>query len=312
MKKIFVLLFLVVVLNIVSAFAYITYPTAISTIDKEVIDVGDIVKATVEINIPQFASLLQTEEDIFVEGWDVLDFYFKQDILDENKFILTLYITTFNSKLDSVPKIKLSYVNKEDLLDDSFFCDKFYFFSNSVPIKINSILPNYQRDEIFDIKKIKKMNIPILFYILCLLFIFFVFFILYRDIIIIKIKRNSKFNFSPKEDAIRKINNIYINNKQIQISDINNNLYLMSRILKIFILEELGIKDKEMTTTDVLTILSEETNLFHKNYQEIVSLFKIYDNAKYSIGILSLKDFLYAFNKTKQMIENLSVSVEKN
>ena len=310
MKKFLITISLCFVLNTVNVFAYITYPTAVSSLDKEVIDVGDIVKVTVEINIPQFAALLQTEEDIFVEEWEILDFYFKQDILDENKFILTLYITTFNSKLDSVPKIKLSYVNKEDLLDDSFFCDKFYFFSNSVPIKINSILSNYERDEIFDIKNIKEMDIPILFYILCLIFVLFIFFVVYRDIIIIKIRKSNNFNFSPRENAIRKINSIYIN-KQIQISDISDNYYLMSRTLKIFILEELGIKNKEMTTTDVLTILSEETNLFHKNYQEIVSLFKIYDSTKYSVGVLSLKDFFDVFNKTKKMIENLSITVEK-
>ncbi|MCR4662357.1 MAG: hypothetical protein K5622_00525, partial [Endomicrobiaceae bacterium] len=142
--------------------------------ENDVINVGDTVKATVEITIPPFAKLLQTEDDIFIEGWEIQDFHFEQD--DDCKFILNLEITTFNSKQNSVPKIKLSYVNKEDFLNDSFFCDKFYFFSNSVPIKVNSILPKYQREEIFDIKNIKKMNIPLIFHISCFIFVLFILF----------------------------------------------------------------------------------------------------------------------------------------
>ena len=310
MKVKIILLFLFVVLNTVGVFAYVTYPKAVLNVDTNVIDVGDIVKATVEITIPPFAKLLQTEDDVSIEGWEIHDFYFKQDILDECKFVLTLSITTFNAKLDSIPKIKLSYVNKEDLLDDSFFCDKFYFFSNSVPMKINSIMSNYQREEIFDIKKIKKMNIPIVFYVLCILFVFFVFFIIYREILILKIRRNNKFKFSPREKAIRKLNSICRNDKQLL--DMNNNYYLMSRALKVFISDILGIKNKEMTTMELMDILSKETNPFHKAYPDILNLFKIYDNVKYSVEILSLKDFFDVFNRTKQMIENLSISIKKN
>ncbi|MBR3627302.1 MAG: hypothetical protein IKN42_00480 [Elusimicrobia bacterium] len=311
MKIKIILLLFAVVLNTVAVFAYVTYPKAVLSVDENSIDVGNIVKATVEITIPPFAKLLQTEDDISIEGWDIQDFHFKQDILDECKFILDLSITTFNSKLDSVSKVKLSYVNKDDLLDDSFFCDKFYFFSNSVPIKVNSIFSNYKREEIFDIKNIKEMNIPIIFYFLCILFVLFVCFVIYRDILILKIKEENEFVFSPREKAIRTLNGIY-NNKEIRVSDINDNYYLMSRTLKIFILEMLEIKNKEMTTMEVLDILSKETNPFHKNYQEILSLFKIYDSVKYSIGLLSLKDFFDVFNKTKKLIKNLSVSVKKD
>jgi hypothetical protein len=85
----------------------------------------------------------------------------------------------------------------------------------------------------------------------------------------------------------------------------------MSRILKVFILEELNIKNKEMTTTEVLALLSDEKNTFHKNYHDISSLFKVYDNAKYSVETLNFKMFFDLFNKTKQMIETLSVDSEK-
>ena len=312
MRTKIILLFLIVFFNIFHAFAYVTYPKAVLNIDKDIIEVGENVKATVEITIPPFAKLLQTEDDIFADGWIIQDFYFKQDILDECKFILNLSITTFDSRVDSVPEIKLAYVNKEDLLDDSFFCDKFYFFSNSVPIKVNSIVSNYQREDIFDIKNIKEMCIPIVFYALCLLFIVFVFFVVYRDILVSKIRKNNKFNFSPREKAIRNLNNIYSNNEQIYKSNINNKYYLISRVLKIFILDELGIKNKEMTTMEVLDILSKETNAFYKNYSDIKSLFKIYDNAKYSLEMLSLEEFFDVFNKTKQMIENLSVNIKKS
>jgi len=311
MKKRIFVLFLITFFCVVCAFAYITYPKAILKVDSDTINVGDSVKATVEITIPSFAKLLQTEEDIYIEGWDILDFHFKQDILDETKFVLDLVITTFNSNLDSVSKVKLAYVNKDDLLNDSFFCDKFYFYSNSIPIKVSSIVSNNQRKELFDIKSVKIMNVPILFYILCLLFVFFVFFVVYRDILISKIKEIDEFCFSPREIAIRSLNRLCINERQAQNIDINNSYYSMSRILKLFILAELNIKNKEMTTTEVLELLSKETSTFHKNYYDISSLFKVYDNAKYSVGTLNLKMFFDLFNKTKQMIETLSVDTEK-
>lgn len=306
--KIIIVLFLFFVLNAVEAFAYITYPNAVLTIDKDFINTGETVKATVEITIPDFAKLLKTEDDISIEGWVIQDFHFKQDIADENKFILTLYITTFDSKLDSVSKIKLSYVNKEDLLDDTFFCDKFYFFSNSVPIKITSNLSSYQREEIFDIKNIKEMNVPTFFYILCIVFIIIVIFGIYSNILILKMRKNNEIHFSPREIAIRNLNNICIDDKQK--TNINNNCYLMSRILKVFLLDELAIKNKEMTTTELLSVLSEEKNVFHKSYSEIFNLFKIYDNVKYSLDTLSLEDFFDIFNKTKKMIENLSANTK--
>ena len=125
-----------------------------------------------------------------------------------------------------------------------------------------------------------------------------------------KIRKNNKFKFSPREKAIRKLNSICSKDKQL--SDINNNYYLMSRALKVFILDLLGIKNKEMTTMELLDILSKETNVFHKAYPDILNLFTIYNNAKYSIETLSLKDFFDVFNKTKQMIESLSVSIKKD
>lgn len=311
MKKRILILFLVTFFYAVCAFAYVTYPKAILSVDTDSLNAGDSIKATVEIIIPPFAKLLQTEEDVSIEGWDILDFHFKQDILDESKFVLNLVITTFNPKLDKVSKVKLSYVNKDDLLNDSFFCDKFYFYSNSVPITVKSLVSNNQKKEMFDIKSVKEMNIPMLFYVLCFFFILFIFIVVYRDLLLLKVKEIDEFCFTPRETAIRELNRLCINEQQIQNININDGYYLMSRILKVFILEELNIKNKEMTTTEVLALLSDEKNTFHKNYHDISSLFKVYDNAKYSVETLNFKMFFDLFNKTKQMIETLSVDSEK-
>ena len=311
MKKRIVLLLLAIFFYGVCAFAYVTYPKAVLSVDSDTLNVGDSIKATVEITIPPFAKLLQTEEDVSIEGWDILDFHFKQDILDESKFVLDLVITTFNSKLDSVSKVKLSYINKDDLLNDTFFCDKFYFYSNAVPVKVNSIVSDHQRKEMFDIKSVKEMNIPVLFYVFCFLFVLFVLFVVYKELLITKVKEIDDFCFSPREIAIRELNRICLNEKQIQSININNSYVLMSRVLKFFILDELNIKNKEMTTSEILELLSDETSIFHKNYYDILSLFKIYDNAKYSVETLNLRMFFDLFNKTKHMIETLSVGSEK-
>ncbi len=307
--SLFFALFFILLSNI-GIFAYVTYPQSVLTVDKDEIKVGETVNATVEIIIPPFAKLLQTEDDIFVEGWDIQDFYFTQDILDEYKFTLNLSITTFNSDMDSSPRVKLSYINKEDLFDDSFFCDKFYFFSNSVPVKVNSIVSDYDKEEIFDIKKTRKMEVPIIFYILSLFFVLFVLFVVYRNVLMLKVRKELKFILLPGEKAIRDLNNICNNNKQMKMSYVSDYYYQMSRVLKVFILDGLSIENKEMTTMEVISVINDESNPFYKLYNEIVRLFKIYDNAKYSVSPVSLREFCDVFNRTKQIIENLSASVK--
>lgn len=311
-QKIILLLILFLTAGCINIWAYVTYPIAVLSVDNDTIEVGQTINATVEITIPPFAQLLQNENDIYIEGWEIQDFYFKQDVLDEYKTVLHLSLTTFDSSLNSIPRIKLSYVNKVDLLDDSFFCDKFYFFTNSVPIKISSIVSNYQRDTIFDVKNMKKIKIPLMFYILCILLVIFVLFVVYRNIFIHKTRKYTRIKFSPKESAIRDLNNIFKDGSQLKTVDIEKNYCLMSKILKKFIISELKMKKIEMTTAEILSVISKKDNFFYKYYQDISKLFKVYDNAKYSLGMLAQNEFLHIYYETRKIILNSNFGSKEN
>lgn len=310
MKIKFLTFLLIMLFYCTRAFAFVTFPTADLKIDKSNITVGDPVVATIDISVPSFVKLLQTEDDFVVEGWDIEDFYFEQDIRDEEKYKLIIKMTTYDCKLKEVPQIKLSFVNKNDIEKDSFFSEKFYFFSNSVPISVDSVLDEYDRDTMFDIKKMKKISVPTIFYFMCLLFVLFVSMYIYKDVVDFKIGKDLKVNFSPRENAIRKLNCIDIN----KVDDKTVVFYycVLSETLKTYILDILFSNKPEFTTTEILDILSKKDNVFNKYYADISSLFKIYDNVKYSSSSINANTFDDAFTKTKNIIEKMSFDFEKN
>ena len=297
-------LFIFLFLSYLSVFAFTTFPKATLKVDKKEISVGDMVNAEIDIFVPSFALLLQSENDFFIEGWDIYDFYFVEDILDKEKYKLKLILTTYDSKLKEIPKIKLSYINKVDSEKDISACEKFYFFTNSVPIVIDSILDKYDNDSIFDIKKTRKMTIPVMFYMVCIVFVLFVIFVLYKNIIFVKMQKYVKVNFSPVEKAIRQLNNIHVIN--IDISKIDSYYCKLSIILKSFILELLDKKNIEFTSAEMINMISLKNNIFYDYHSEISALFKIYDDAKYSVNSLNRDKFIDVYTQTKNIIEKLN------
>jgi hypothetical protein len=126
--------------------AFTTFPKATLKIDKNEIFVGDMINAEVDISVPPFALLLQSEDDFVIEGWDIYDFSFEQDIADEEKYKLKIVLTAYDSKIKEIPKIRLSYINKTDADKDSNIREKFYFFTDSMPVVIHSVLNKYDND----------------------------------------------------------------------------------------------------------------------------------------------------------------------
>lgn len=299
----FAVIFLFFCINI---FSYDIFPTAILKSNIDSMEVGEIIKVDVYITVPTFVELVKDEKDIFIDGWEIQDFIFKQDITDSSKYTLTLFITTFDSKINKIPKIRLSFANKNEMSDSNIANEKFYFFSNSVPIKINSIVEKYDNNTIFDIKNTKRMSISFLFYITCFLFAMFVLIVIYGAVFKIKIKRNIKVCLSPKEDAIRKLNKVF-NSDSFDEKRIKDFYFLTSEALRVFILDVLKIKNIEMTTNEILSIISDKKNKLFNYHSQISYFFKKYDDAKYSSSLLYVNSFLDVFNKTKSFIKGFDL-----
>ncbi len=278
MKKIsvsFILLFFASVL-----FAFITFPTAFLTVDKTDIKIGETINAKIEVSVPDFIQLLETEEDISVTGWDIQEIAFKKDILSEGKYTINLKITTFDSRLKEVPAVRLSYINKNEKNEQTQ--DVFYFFTNSVPVNISNLFAGDDFSDIRDIKQSKKMNISLIYYVVAVLYAIFVVFVIFRQVIktktekLIKIKRP----FTPSEKAFRKLNNLHMKYEISQCST-KDFYFELSSILNRFIAETLEIK-KEMTTSEIIELIKKEDNIFNKYFGEISELFESYDRIKYT------------------------------
>jgi len=299
---IFLFFFLLLDTNVFS-FDFFPIATLKSGVDK--MEIGETIKVDVYITMPNFVELLQDEKEIFIDGWEIQDFVFKKDIINDSQYILSLFITTFDSQMTRIPKIRLSFVNKDDLSKTDIDENKFYFFTNSVPIQVNSIVKKYNRNTIFDIKNIKTLQMPVLFYVVCCLFACFILIVIYGTVFKIKINKNIKITLTPKEKAIRKLNNIFFN-KNFDIDKIKEYCFVTSESLRTFILDSLKIKKQEMTTEKLLTVVSDKNNMFHNSYPQIAYFFKKYDDVKYSTSLLYGNDFVDTFNKTKSFIENFN------
>ena len=290
----------------INIFSYDMFPTAVLKTDVDKMEVGETVKADVYITVPTFVEIVQDEKDIVINGWEIQDFVFNQDITDSSKYVLNLYITTFDSKINKIPGIRLSFINKNEITDSHIGEDKFYFFSNSVPIQVNSIVEKYNNNTIFDIKNIKMLSIPFLFYVISSLFVLLVLIVIYGTMFKIKANQNIKITLSPKENAIRKLNQV-CNSECFDEKKIKEFYFLTSEALRVFILDVLKIKNIEMTTNEILSMISDKENRLFDYQTQISYFFKKYDDAKYSASLLYVNNFLDIFNKTKSFIENFDL-----
>lgn len=283
-------------------FAFVTFPSAELTADKTEIAIGQSIQVRIELFVPDFVNLLRTEEDILIQGWDIQELSFKKDIATEGKYIVNLKITTFDSRIREIPPVRFSYINKDEVND--FNPKIFYFFSNSVLVNIKSMFETDGFSDIRDIKQSKKMNITPLYYCIAVFYGIFVIFFIYRHIVITKISKLVKpqYSFTHKEKAVKNLNKLYM--KYIMAySEIKEYYFELSNILNHFVSDTLEVK-KEITTTELLDLINNDGNIFNKYSHEIYLLFEKYDKVKYTANANSSNDeFLESFKQTREIIE---------
>lgn len=299
-KIIFILIFVFLVCGYL--YAFVTFPSAELTADKKEITIGQPVNVQIELFVPDFINLLQTEEDILIQGWDIQELSFKKDITTEGKYTVNLKITTFDSRIKEIPAVRFSYINKDEMND--FNPKIFYFFSNSVLVNIKNIFDAGDFSDIRDIKQSKKMNIRVLYYFIAVFYGLFVIFFVYRHIVITKISKLTKpaYLFTNKEKAVKNLNKLYIK-YVISYGGIKEYYYELSNILNHFITDTLEVK-KEITTTELLDLIKNDGNIFNKCFYEISLLFEKYDKVKYTENLsLNNDDFLEDFKQTREIIE---------
>lgn len=291
--------FFIVFSSVINVFSFVTFPKAVLTADKNNIITGDKVKVRVEILIPSFVLLLQDEGDILIDGWDIVDLSFKKDVIENDKYILDMEITTFDTSIKEIPQISFSYINKDDYNDG----EKFFFFSNSIPVRVSSTFNSDEFKSIRDIKYPKTLSITWIYYIIAIVFFVYVIFFAYRTVLYDKILNIINLNsFTPDEIAIRKLNNLNID-ENCSKKQIKEYYFVVSNIFKKFIITTSHFKKHEMTTTELLLLLQDKNNVFNQSFSEVYYLFESYDKAKYSDYMLNMETFLDIFKRTKKTVE---------
>ncbi len=86
-------------------FAFVTFPEAVLTSDKTEITTGESIQADIELFVPDFVNLLQTEDDVSIPGWDIQELIIRKDLTEEGKYKVKLKITTFDGRIKEIPPV---------------------------------------------------------------------------------------------------------------------------------------------------------------------------------------------------------------
>lgn len=287
-------------------FAFVTFPEAVLTSDKTEITTGESIQADIELFVPDFVNLLQTEDDVSIPGWDIQELIIRKDLTEEGKYKVKLKITTFDGRIKEIPPVRFSYVNKDDAA--GIERKVFYFFSNSLPVSVKNIFKDSDFSEIRDIKQAKKMNIPSVYYYVALLYGLFIIFFIYRNVIIYKTEKYIKirYSFSNREKAVKNMNKLYMKYLAAD-APIREYYFELSGILNNFISDSLEI-GKEVPDGELLNLIKNENNKFNKYADEILPLFEKYDSIKYTGKTDSDgREFFENFIRTRDLIEKIQI-----
>ncbi len=300
-KILFIFLTALICANV---YAFVSYPKASLTVDKYAISIGEDINATVELSLPDSIKLLYGEDDIFIEGWDIKNISLKRDFKREGKYVLEMAVTTYDSTVQKIPRIRFSYVNKN--MDFSFSGEKFYFFSNFVEVKVFNIFDDDKFENIKDIKKTKHLKVPFIYYLLFMLAYLSLAFYIYTETINYKVSKLIKIkNLTPSEIAFRDINRMFVK-EGFSKDKIKDYYYELSDVFKKFIINILALKTPELTTTDLLNLLNlleNEDSWYGRNYEEICFLFDHYDDTKYADSLPDEQKFFEILKRTKDLIK---------
>jgi hypothetical protein len=174
---------------------------------------------------------------------------------------------------------------------------------------VKSTFNSDELKSIKDIKYPKTLSITFIYYIIAIVFLVYVIFFTYRTVLYDKILNIINLNsFTPDEIAIRKLNNLNID-ESCSKKQIKEYYFLVSNIFKKFIVNASHFKKKEITTTELLLSLQDKNNIFNQYFSEIYYLFESYDKAKYSDYMLNMETFLDVFKRTKKTVEKYHQSV---
>lgn len=295
-KKLVVIL--LILFSFISTNLYaLVFPSAKCVLENNVVNTGDIVRVNFEIIVPDFVKFVQ-DDNIVVDGWEIKNISFKKDVRVKGKFVVGIDLVTYNSLVKQIPAVKFSYVNKDFENNDEIFS----FFSAPMPVVVNDIFEQESFNYIRDIKSPKKIEISKFVYIFIFLFIVFVIVFVYKNLLVKKFYNEIKIgDFSNKEVAIRKINKL-LQNEDLSSQNIKRYYFLLSNILKEFILHTHNINTQK-TTFELLSIIQNEDSCFFECNKEIEMLLKKYDFVKYSNASVNNKEFVDIFSHTKNIIE---------
>jgi hypothetical protein len=264
------------------------------SLDKNKVFIGDIVKFTVKVQLPQNAQISAAQNFDFVD-FDIISSDIRRVSGTENIYELKFNVAAYKTGTLTLNQLAVFYLNSDGT--DNLF------FTPEAQIEVVSIVGNKAVQDIKDIKALKKLKVKSIYIFLTVIALVL---LIICIISVVKaaarlIRKPKQLEIDPKTRALDALSDLYKNRNDVSARIF---YYKMSEILRTYASKRYNFNAMEMTTSEffgkVKTFIPEEINV-----NEFKNYLKIFNLARYADFTPSKIEIENNYNFTKNLLELL-------
>ena len=263
------------------------------SLDKNKVFIGDIVKFTIKVQLPQNTQISAAQNFDFAD-FDIISSDINRVSDAENVYELKFNIAAYKTGTLTLNRLAVFYINSDGT--DNLF------FTPEARIEVISIVGNETAQDIKDIKALKKLKVkPIyIFLTIIALVLLIICAIFVAKAVAGLIRKPKRLEIDSKTRALDALSNLYKNRNGVSARIF---YYKMSEILRTYASERYNFNAMRMTTSEffgkVKTFIPEEINVEFENY------LKTFNLARYANFTPSKIEIENNCNFTKKLLELL-------
>ncbi|MDR3253612.1 MAG: hypothetical protein LBT07_01430 [Endomicrobium sp.] len=265
-----------------------------SSLDKDKVFIGDIIKFTVKMRLPKNAQISVSQNFNF-NDFDIISSNIKHISASENIYELTFNIAAYKLGSLTVNPLTIFYIDSNGSANS--------FLTPETNVEVISIMENETVQNIKDIKSLKTLKIKAVYVCLIILtfILLFISIVSVTRIIIIPKKKQEQIEIDIKMQALKILNDLYENRNNTSTRIF---YYKMSEILRTYVSKQHNFDAMEMTTSEFF----DKIKIFFPkeiNINEFKHYLKIFNLTKYADFMPNEIETENNYNFTKKLLELL-------
>ena len=262
------------------------------SLDKNKVFIGDIVKFTIKVQLPQNTQISAAQNFDFAD-FDIISSDINRVSDAENVYELKFNIAAYKTGTLTLNRLAVFYINSDGT--DNLF------FTPEARIEVISIVGNETVQDIKDIKALKKLKVkPIYVFLTIIALVLLIICAIFVAKAVAFTRKPKRLEIDSKTRALDALSNLYKNRNGVSTRVF---YYKMSEILITYASERYNFNAMKMTTSEffgkVKTFIPEEINVEFENY------LKTFNLARYANFTPSKIEIENNCNFTKKLLELL-------